>query len=78
MGMTKETAANVFDKFYRAPTGNRHDVKGFGLGLSYVKSMVEAHGGQVSVRSKFGQGSTFRVYVPVAISKPPTKLGAAN
>jgi two-component system phosphate regulon sensor histidine kinase PhoR len=69
MGMTKETTANIFDKFYRAPTGNRHDVKGFGLGLSYVKSMVEAHGGQVSVRSKLGQGSTFRVYVPVAYAK---------
>ncbi|MGB3850911.1 MAG: HAMP domain-containing sensor histidine kinase [Tunicatimonas sp.] len=66
MGMTKETAANVFDKFYRAPTGNRHDVKGFGLGLAYVKSMVEAHGGQVSVRSKLGQGSTFWVHIPVA------------
>jgi two-component system phosphate regulon sensor histidine kinase PhoR len=66
MGMTKETTANVFDKFYRAPTGNRHDVKGFGLGLAYVKSMVEAHGGQVSVHSKLGQGSTFRVRIPVA------------
>ena len=70
MGMTKETVTNVFDKFYRAPTGNRHDVKGFGLGLSYVKSMVEAHGGQVSVRSRLGQGSTFRVYVPVALYVP--------
>ncbi len=64
MGMTKETAANAFDKFYRAPTGNRHDVKGFGLGLSYVKSMVAAHGGQVSVRSKLGLGSTFSVCLP--------------
>ena len=64
LGMRKEVTANVFDKFYRAPTGNRHDVKGFGLGLSYVKSMVEAHGGRVSVQSKLGEGSTFRVFLP--------------
>ena len=64
LGMRKDTTAKVFDKFYRVPTGNRHDVKGFGLGLSYVKSMVEAHGGHVSVSSRLGQGSTFRVYLP--------------
>lgn len=64
IGMRKETVANVFDKFYRAPTGNRHDVKGFGLGLSYVKSMVEAHRGHVSADSKYGQGSTLRIFLP--------------
>nr|WKN38982.1 HAMP domain-containing sensor histidine kinase [Tunicatimonas sp. TK19036] len=64
MGMSREVQTKVFDKFYRAPTGNRHDVKGFGLGLSYVRSIVEAHGGQVSVQSKLGEGSTFTVYLP--------------
>ncbi|MEQ9441229.1 MAG: HAMP domain-containing sensor histidine kinase [Cyclobacteriaceae bacterium] len=64
VGMTREVQSKVFDKFYRAPTGNRHDVKGFGLGLSYVRSIVEAHGGQVSVQSKLGEGSTFTVYLP--------------
>ena len=64
LGMRKDTMNKIFDKFYRVPTGNRHDVKGFGLGLSYVKSMVEAHGGHVSVSSRPGQGSTFRVYLP--------------
>jgi two-component system phosphate regulon sensor histidine kinase PhoR len=64
MGMNREVQSKVFDKFYRAPTGNLHDVKGFGLGLSYVRSIVEAHGGQVSVQSKLGEGSTFTVYLP--------------
>jgi len=64
MGMSREVQSKVFDKFYRAPTGNLHDVKGFGLGLSYVQSIVEAHGGQVSVQSKLGEGSTFTVYLP--------------
>ncbi len=64
LGMSREVQHKVFDKFYRAPTGNRHDVKGFGLGLSYVQSIVEAHGGQVSVQSKSGEGSTFKVYLP--------------
>ena len=75
LGMRKDTVAKIFDKFYRVPTGNRHDVKGFGLGLSYVKSMVEAHGGQVLVSSKPEQGSTFRVYLPAAIGRYglPTK-----
>lgn len=64
MGMSREVQSKVFDKFYRAPTGNLHDVKGFGLGLSYVQSIVEAHSGQVSVQSKLGEGSTFTVYLP--------------
>ncbi len=65
IGMNKETQARVFEKFYRAHTGNLHDVKGFGLGLSYVKAMAEAHSGKVKVDSTAGKGSTFSVYFPL-------------
>jgi len=64
IGMTKEDQRQIFEKFFRVHTGNRHDVKGFGLGLSYVKAIVDAHGGKVSVDSTLGEGSVFTVEFP--------------
>ncbi|MEM9325031.1 MAG: HAMP domain-containing sensor histidine kinase [Bacteroidota bacterium] len=65
LGMSREAARQIFQKFYRVPTGNRHDVKGFGLGLAYVKSVIDQHDGEISVDSELGRGSKFFVTLPL-------------
>lgn len=64
IGMKKEAVSKVFDAFFRASTGNLHNVRGFGIGLSYVKSIVEAHHGQIKVDSTFQKGSRFTILLP--------------
>jgi len=65
IGMTKEQTKRIFDQFYRVPTGNLHDVKGFGLGLNYVQDIIVQMGGTIKVHSEKEKGTTFEIYLPV-------------
>jgi len=74
IGMTPETQARVFEKFYRAPEARNVDAKGLGLGLSLVQQLVQAHQGRVEIRSAPGKGTTMRVYLPLTHQDPEAAL----
>ncbi|OFY70145.1 MAG: hypothetical protein A2265_03680 [Bacteroidetes bacterium RIFOXYA12_FULL_33_9] len=64
IGISKESQRKIFEKFYRVPTGNIHDVKGFGLGLNYAFNIVKKHGGEITVLSEKNKGSEFIIFIP--------------
>ncbi len=69
IGITKEHKKKIFDPFYRVPSGNVHNTKGFGLGLNYVKKIIESHGGKVGVTSEPGKGTKFQITIPLKTEK---------
>ena len=69
IGMTRAVQARIFDKFYRIPSGNIHNIKGFGLGLSYIKAILDANSATIRVHSEPGKGSRFVVFIPFLIDR---------
>lgn len=67
IGISKENQQKIFDRLYRVPTGDRHDVKGFGLGLSYVKAIIDKHKGKITINSSIGKGTTFSIHLPLKL-----------
>ena len=65
VGIEKQYLKNIFKKFYRVPTGDIHNVKGFGLGLDFVKRIIDAHKGKIKVNSLPGIGTEFRLFIPL-------------